>query len=140
MTEVPDRSSARPLAVAVMFMGVLIAGIGLLGVAAPFALLDLGRSLQSPMGLYGVALVRVLFGLLLLWAAPLSRMPRVLRVIGAVILINGTLTPFVGVERSEALLNWFSNQGPMFVRFVATLAIAFGAFLVHGMIPRRKRR
>jgi hypothetical protein len=137
MTEVPDRSSARPLTVAVMFMGALIGGIGLLGVVAPLALLDLGRSLLSPKGLCGVALTRILAGLLLLWAAPLSRMPRVLRVIGAVILINGALTSFVGVERSEALLNWFSNQGPMFVRFVAMLAIVFGAFLVHGMIPRR---
>src|SRR5262245_57993211 len=137
MTGVSDLGSARSLTVAVMLIGVVLAGVGLLGVVAPSALLDLGRSLLNQKGLYAVALIRVVFGLLLLRAAPLSRMPKVLCVIGAVILINGVVTPFIGVERAKALMDWFSNQGSLFVRVVATLSIALGAFLVFAVIPRR---
>ena len=115
----------------------MIAGVGVVGVVAPLLLLDLGKSLLSSNALYAVAAVRVAFGLLLLRVASQSRMPGTLRVIGALILINGLVTPFFGVERSEALLNWFSSQGPTFVRVIATLAIAFGAFVVYVVRPRR---
>jgi hypothetical protein len=64
-------------------------------------------------------------------------MPRTLRVVGVVIIINGLVTPLFGIERSEALLDWFSTQGPAFVRVMATLAIAFGAFVVYAVILRR---
>ena len=125
------------LTVVTMVIGALIASLGVVGVLAPWLLLDLGRSLLSTNGLYAVATVRVAFGLLLLWVASRSRVPRTLRVIGAVILINSAVTPFFGVERSEALLSWFSNRGPTFVRIVATLAIVFGAFVVYVVSPRR---
>lgn len=127
----------RPLNVAVAIIGVVIAGVGVIGVLAPSLLLDLVRSLLNANGLYAVAAVRVAFGLLLLFVAGLSRMPRTVRVIGVVILINGLVTPLFGVERSEALLNWFSIQGPAFVRLMATFPIAFGAFVVYVVSPRR---
>lgn len=128
----------RPLNVAVASIGVVIAGVGVVGVLAPSLLLDLGRSLLSSNGLYAVAAIRVAFGVLLLLVAPLSRMPRALRVIGAVIILNGLVTPFFGVERSEALLNWFSSRGAAFVRVMALFAIAFGAFVVYVVSPRRR--
>jgi hypothetical protein len=125
------------LNVAVAIIGVVIAGVGVIGVLAPSVLLDLGRSLLSANGLYSIAAARVAFGLLLLFVAGLSRMPRTLRVIGVLIIINGLVTPVFGVERSEVLLNWFSARGPAFVRAMAALAIAFGAFVVYAVSPRR---
>ena len=127
----------RPLNVAVAIIGVVIAGIGVFGVLVPSLFFDLGRSLLNGNGLYAVAAVRVVFGLLLLFVSGLSRMPRTLRVIGVLIIINGLATPLFGIERSEALLNWFSARGPTFVRLMATLAIAFGAFVVYVVSPRR---
>jgi hypothetical protein len=121
----------------VAIIGVVIAGVGVIGVVAPALLLNLGKSLLSANGLYAIAAVRVALGLLLLFVARFSRTPRTLRVIGVVIIINGLVTPLFGVERSEALLNWFSTQGLPFVRVMATLAIAFGAFIVYAVSPRR---
>lgn len=127
----------RPLNVTVALIGVVIATVGVVGVLAPSLLLDLGRSLLSSNGLYAVAGIRVAFGALLVLVAPLSRAPRTLRVIGAVIILNGLVTPFFGVERSEALLDWFSMRGDSFVRAMALFAIAFGAFVVYAVSPRR---
>lgn len=65
-----------------MALGFVVAAIGVLGVAAPSVLLECGRSLQSASALYVVATVRVVFGTIVFWAAPNSRTPRTLRILG----------------------------------------------------------
>jgi hypothetical protein len=126
------------LNVAVMMIGVAVAGLGLVGLVAPAQLLDFGRSLLTETGLYVVAAVRIAFGLLLLFAARLSRMPRTLRVLGIVIIVAGLTTPLFGVERSIAMFNWLSAQAPALVRVMATFAIAFGTLVVYATLPRRR--
>lgn len=125
------------LNVAVMIVGLTVAGLGLTGLVAPSLLLDFGRSLLTQNGLYAVAAVRVVFGLLLLFGSRASRMPQTLRVIGGVVILAGLLTPLFGVARSETMFNWLSAQGPAFVRIIALFAVAFGALVVYASTPRR---
>ena len=125
------------LNMAVMIVGMLVAGLGVAGLAAPSPLLDFGRSLLTANGLYAVAAVRVVIGLLLIFGARTSRMPSTLRVTGSVVIIAGLLTPLFGVTRSESMFAWLSVQGPAFVRVIALFAIAFGALVVYASIPRR---
>jgi hypothetical protein len=125
------------LNVAVMIVGLTVAGLGLTVLVAPSLLLDFGRSLLTQNGLYAVAAVRVALGLLLLFGSRASRMPQTLRVIGGVVILAGLLTPLFGVTRSETMFSWVSAQGPAFVRVIALLAIAFGAFVVYAGTPRR---
>jgi hypothetical protein len=120
-----------------MIVGAAIAGLGCVGLLVPSLLLVFGNSLITETGLYIVAGVRIAFGLLLLLAARFSRMPRVLRAIGVVIIIAGLITPLFGVERSASMFNWFSAQGFGFVRVVATFAIVLGASIVYAASPRR---
>jgi hypothetical protein len=126
------------LNVAAMMIGAAVAGLGLFGLVAPSQLLEFGRPLLTETGLYVVAAVRVAFGLLLLFAARLSRMPRTLRVFGIVIIVAGLTTPLFGVERSVSMFNWLSAQAPALVRVVATLAMGFGALVVYAGFPRRR--
>ncbi|MEO8653833.1 MAG: hypothetical protein ABI409_06895 [Ramlibacter sp.] len=119
-------------------MSLAIAGLGLLGVAAPVVLLEFGRALLAPPALYGVAAVRVVFGLLVLLVAADSRMPGILRVIGLIIVVAGLLTPLFGTERSLEAFTWFSEQGPLFVRIVAVLPVIAGLFLVYAINSRRQ--
>jgi hypothetical protein len=119
-------------------MGALIAAIGIVGIAGPSVLLEFGHSLQTPGALYVVAAVRIIFGAVLIWVASSSRMPRTLRVIGVIIIVAGLLAPLFGVERSQAMLNWFSSQGPLFMRAWASIAVIFGVFIVYAVnSPRR---
>jgi len=121
-----------------MALGLIVAAIGVLGVAAPTVLLGLGQSLQTANALYVVAAMRVTFGAILLWVAPVSRTPRILRVLGVSIIIAGVLTPFFGVERSRAMLEWWSAQGSFFTRAWAIVAVVFGLFIVYAVTsPRR---
>ena len=120
-----------------MALGFVVAAIGVLGVAAPAAILELGRSLQSPDALYILASVRVGFGAILVWAAPNSRTPRTLSILGALIIIGGLVTPFLGLERSRGVFDWWSAQGSFFMQAWPIVAIGFGLFVAYATSPPR---
>jgi hypothetical protein len=122
----------------VIVMSAMIAAIGAAGIVAPLALLDFGRSLQTPNMLHVVAAVRIVYGAAVLWVASASRMPIALRVIGIAIIVSGLLTPYFGVERAQALLIWWGKQGLLFMRAWAGMALLFGLFVVYAVAyPRR---
>jgi hypothetical protein len=120
-----------------MALGFIVAAIGVLGVAAPPVLLELGRMFHSAGALYVVAGIRVAFGAILFWAAPNSRTPRIFRILGVFIVIAGLLTAFLGVERSHAMFHWWSTQGKFFTRAWPVVAIGFGLFIAYAAISRR---
>lgn len=112
-------------------MAALIAALGVAGIASPSLLLEFGQSLQTPSALLVAAAMRIVFGAVLIWVAAASRMPRTLRVIGFLMILGGVLTPLFGVERFQAILGWFSSQGPLLMRAWAGTAVIFGLFLVY---------
>jgi hypothetical protein len=121
-----------------MAIGLIIGAIGIVGVVVPSLLLEFGRSLLTPTALYIVAALRIGIGVVLVRIAPVSRTPKGLRVLGILIIIAGLLTPFFGVERSRAILDWWSSQGPSFMRVCAGVAVAFGLFIVYAVTSLRR--
>jgi len=121
-----------------IFFGLLIAALGLLGVAAPTILLQAAPFTLTQAGLYAAAAFRVVVGLVLILAAPASRMPRTLRVLGALMVIGGIATPFIGVERARAMVEWWSALGPVFMRVWASLAVLVGSFIIYAASPGRQ--
>jgi hypothetical protein len=119
-------------------VAMIIVALGVLGVASPVLLLDLVRPLLSPAAILVVAAVRVAFGVVLWLAAAGSRMPRTLRVLGIVVVVVGVLTPFFGVERSQAILGWWSQQPAWFMRVWAAMPIVLGLFILLALRPREQ--
>ena len=113
----------------------LTAAFGALGVASPSRLLGVVRYLQTPMGLYFAAGIRVLLGVALLFSAPTSRAPGPIYILGVFIIVIGVITPFFGLERFRRLLDWWSAQGSAFVRAWALLALVFGLSLAYAIVP-----
>ena len=113
----------------------LTAAFGALGIVSPSRLLGLVRRLQTPMGLYFAAGIRVLLGVALLFAAPTSRAPGLIYIVGVFIIVIGVITPFFGLERFRSLLDWWSAQGSAFVRGWAVLALLFGLSLAYALVP-----
>ena len=113
----------------------LTSAFGALGIASPSRLVGLVRRLQTPMGLYFAAGIRVLLGVALLFAAPTSRAPGLIYILGIVIIVIGLITPFFGLERFRSLLDWWSAQGSAFVRGWAVLALVFGLSLAYAVVP-----
>ncbi len=117
--------------------GLIVTAIGILGMAAPALLLDAMRFTQTSVGLYVVAALRVAFGLILIGVAATSRAPRTLRILGVFVVVAGTITAVIGVERAHAIVDWWSAQGTAFMRSWAALAVILGLFIIYAVAPRR---
>jgi hypothetical protein len=112
-----------------MAVGFLIAAIGVLGIASPSILLELGRAMQSTGGLWLLGFIRIACGAILLWAAPNSRTPRILIALGILIILVGMATPFIGIEKTRAMFDWWTSQGSSLARAWPVVAIGLGAFI-----------
>ena len=116
----------------------LVALVGLTGVVAPDFLLTLGRHSVTPVGLCLVAALRISLGLVLASVAPLSRTPTTFRILGVIAVLAGVATLFVGVERAQAILEWWAGRSPLFVRLGAGIALVLGSFIGFALIPGRR--
>ena len=121
-----------------LFIALLISLIGLTGVVSPETLASLVRHALTPMGLYIVAAVRIGIGVIVMLAAPVSRAPRTLRVVGIIAIIAGVATPFIGIETSRRVMDWWLAQGYVHLRLHAGIAVVLGGLLAYAVAPRRR--
>ena len=126
------------MALVALFIGLFIAGLGMLGIVAPEAFLRSVAFFQVPPAIYLAAVNRTLIGIVLVRAAPASRAPKVLRVLGFVIAIGGLLTPFIGIWVGDAIIDWWSAWGTAMVRVWGGAGAASGAFIIYAVAPRRR--
>ena len=109
---------------------------GVAGLLVPDTILSL-RSLagtQSALLVFGA--LRAAIGVVLIMAAPGSRVPRTLQAAGAVMLLAGLATPLFGVERTRAVLGWEAAQGPWLIRVGGAIVLAAGGLLAVALRPR----
>src|SRR5436190_2441409 len=118
----------------VRLLGLFIGALVLLGSAISFAAPDLRLSLEgsvlTPAGLIAIGALRIAIGLVFVLAAPASRAPRMLRVLGIIVIVAGVVTPWFGVARSRAVLNWLAGAGPLLMHLDSVVGMAIGGFLV----------
>jgi len=119
----------------VAIFGLVVAGLGLAGIASPERLLALVTRSQADLGPYGLAGLRLLVGGALLLAAPPSRAPLYLTILGGISLVSGALTPFVGSRRFEAILDWWRARPAWAIRLWSAFVVVFGSSLVWAVLP-----
>ncbi len=126
------------MALLALVIGLLIMAIGSLGVVLPETLSAAVRYLLTPLGLYLIAAFRVAFGVVLILVAPSSRAPNFLRILGWIVVFAGIATPFIGVDRARAMLDWWSTLDPAVMRAWSGIGAVFGAAVVYAVVPRRR--
>ena len=117
-----------------LLFSLLVVALGALGLASPSQVVRVARYFQTPPGLYFAAAVRVAMGVALFFAAPASRSPEVLRILGVVIIVAGVITPFFGLARFRRLFDWWSAKGPAFIRAQAAFALVLGLLLAYALV------
>lgn len=116
-------------------LGLLVTALGALGIFSPLQLVDVVRHFQTLAGLYVAAALRLVLGAALFFAAPTSRAPKVVRIVGGIVFVAGLITPLFGLERFQRLLDWWVAQGPAVIRLWGGFASAFGLLLVYAIMP-----
>ena len=121
--------------------GLGILAVGEIGLLMPSTLVWIAQRFGTPLQWYAIGAVRVVFGVLLLSVAATSRAPRTLRVVALIPVLAGLgalATPFVGVERAGAILEWWSQLGPGYVRLSALSLLLLGGFIAYACAPARR--
>lgn len=111
-------------------LSVLIVGFGLWGMISPATLMAFLFRWQTRGGLWTGATFRLIFGLALWSAAPLSRFPTALQVVGVIFIVAGIAMPFIGLARFKSMIAWWLNKPPAFTRAWSVVTLALGVFFV----------
>ncbi len=116
-----------------LLVGLLISLQGVVGLILPEQFVLIVRFFQVPPVIYLAAAIRLAIGIVLMRAAPASRSPIGLLLMGALIAIGGAVTPFFGTEIARIILDWWTEGGPMLVRACALGSLAIGGFIVYAV-------
>jgi hypothetical protein len=114
----------------VAVIGWIIVAEGLLGIARPHLMLTKVLNWSPDLLLYVTVGGRIVFGLLLFFAAPSCRLPRSTRVIGVIAFLTGIVWAILGASRLEAIVQWVSAWPSGIIRLIYVVAAILGAFLV----------
>lgn len=117
-----------------MALSILIVGFGVWGIISPATLLAFLSRWQTHGGLWTGAGFRLIFGLALWFAAPLSRFPTTLQVVGVIFVVAGIAMPFIGLARFTSMVTWWLNKPPSFIRVWAAATLVLGVFFVWAVV------
>ncbi|MFW2389217.1 MAG: hypothetical protein ACN4G0_12825 [Polyangiales bacterium] len=117
------------------FLGVATLLMGAWGLLVPARLAAFAARFGTAGGLWFAAGIRLVLGLALWFAAPASRAPLLLQVLGVVALIAAVVIPFVGVDRFKRLIDWWTKLSPAAMRATSLFAVAFGAAILWALLP-----
>jgi hypothetical protein len=87
----------------------------------------------TPARLYTAAAARVAMGLVVILSAAASRAPKTLRVLGAVMCMQGLSATLLGPDHARAILEWETMQGTALLRVGAAVALVAGVFLTFAL-------
>jgi hypothetical protein len=117
------------LPIVAVFGALIILACGL-GFAKPKALLDMAGRFANRAGLAVAIVLRLLLGAVALFAAPESRSPMFLYVVGTIALIAAVVLPVIGVAGYRRIIAWVASFEVVMLRVWLLCGLTFGAALV----------
>lgn len=104
--------------------------MGAWGVFAPGSIFAFISGWSSKSGFWLAILLRLCFGLALWFAAPDTRMPALLRALGALAIVLALVLPLIGYARFERVLEWWMGHSAFVMRLWSLLAMAIGGVVL----------
>jgi ribose/xylose/arabinose/galactoside ABC-type transport system permease subunit len=115
--------------IAALLVALVVVVVGIVGIVSPESVTTVRRQyFATPSGLYVAGAVRVAMGLVLILAASVSRAPKILRTLGAVMCAQGLAATLLGLDRAQAILER-ETMYPVLLRAGAMVAVAGGSFI-----------
>jgi len=125
------------MSVAVAAIGVAAGILGAVGVVSPAMLAPALDGLKSsPRKIYGLAVVRVVIGVVLIAGAPSTAFPTLILFIGAAYILRAAAIPLLGLTRVRSRIEWLQGRSALFMRCCYLAVVTFGAFLAWAAIKQ----
>ena len=116
---------------AVVILGVLAVVIGVAAAANPATFRRMLDLVRTRTGLYIVSLLRLVFGVLLILAAPQCRASGWVLAFGVLYLAGGVIGPLLGIERVAVWVDWWRRRPDSVIRVWSVAALGLGAFFIY---------
>ena len=113
---------------------ILICAIGVACIAAPSSIMDVMVRNSARLPHYGASF-RIVLGIALVLAAPESRAPEVVNIVGIVAILAGLTLLFVGQTHFRKMIDWVVERGPRFVQLWGFVGVVLGLVLGYAVIP-----
>jgi hypothetical protein len=121
--------------IVVLAMGIVVSALSLWGLFVPDKMMKLVTGIMDrDWGIHFAVVVRLFLGAALIIAAPRSRFPAIFEIIGWIAIVAAVGIVFMGRGRLQRFVAWFHRLSPAMIRTWLLFGIAFGAFLVYGIL------
>ena len=115
--------------------GILICLGSAIGFASPKRLSEWVIALWGRAWAFPLAIgVRLVLGVLLISGAPQTKYPQVFQILGFLAIIGAMVILIAGRKRIGRLLVWWKRFPPLILRLLMGVGIAFGGFILYGVI------
>jgi hypothetical protein len=111
-------------------VALFVFAMGAWGVFAPGSIFAFISGWSSRTGFWLAVSLRLCFGLALWFAAPDTRLPLVLRLLGALAIVSAASLPVIGFERFERILAWWTGLPPNAMRLWSLVAVGIGGVVL----------
>jgi len=123
---------------AALFVALFTIVVGIGGLISPESGTEIRRLyFATPVRLYTAGAIRVAMGLVVILSAATSRAPKTLRVLGAVMSMQGLSGILMGPDHARTVMECETAQGPALLRVGAVVALVAGVFMVLALTGHR---
>ena len=127
-----------PMRMGALLVALFTVVVGVVGLASPASLTAVRRQyFATPPRLYTAGAVRLAMGLVVIVGATTSRAPKTLRLLGALMCMQGVSATILGPDHARTVLEW-ETMRPALLRAGAIVAPASGIFMVFAMTTGRR--
>jgi len=131
------RNTSKTLRYAALLAALVYIVIGITGLVSSDTLVAARQHVVStPAGHYATGAARIVMGLVLVLVAPASRSPKILRVLGAVVCVQGLAATLSSIGRARAVLE-FEALHSAYLPIGAVLALVAGCFIAFAILCDR---
>jgi hypothetical protein len=125
--------------VAALLVALFTVCVGIVGLVAPASLTAARRLyFATPTGTYTAGAIRVAMGVAVVLGATVSRAPKTMRLLGALMCMQGISATILGPTHARTVLEWETAR-PLLLELGAIIALASGLFMVFAITTGRRR-
>ncbi len=119
----------------VLALGIAVCVLSAWGMYATDKIWNLvNGAMEKDWGIYVAVIARLLLGAALIIVAPQSRFPLAFEILGWFAIVAAVLILIIGRDKLRRFVAWFQRFSQAMIRAWLLFGIAFGAFLIYGIL------
>ena len=119
----------------VLALGITVCVLSAWGMYATDKIWNLvNGAMEKDWGIYVAVIARLVLGAALIIVAPQSRFPLAFEILGWFAIVAAVLILIIGRDKLRRFVAWFQRFSQAMIRAWLLFGIAFGAFLIYGIL------